>query len=281
MSAAESHNWRELIREPAGHHGQPHLVQLYPDESFLYELVGEYLAGGVARGEGLVVIATPAHRAGFAQELERLGVASADAEARGQVLWLDAEETLTQLMAGGGLDWQRFHAAIGGLIARLRLDYPTVRAYGEMVDILWQRGEQDTALRLEEFWNELAALQTFTLLCAYRMDPLEAAEPGAMECVCRVHTHLIPARDYASLNRAVMEASREVLDEPLADMLLSLSERHRPATQMPQGQATLLWLQRNMPRTAERVLAGVRAQLGDRSSSTVGSSTVVPAKAGT
>lgn len=274
MSAAEADDWRDLVRHPPG---AGHLVQVYPDESFLYELVGEYLAGGLAHGEGMVVVATPAHRAGFARELERLGAAAADAEARGQILWLDAEETLVQLMAGGGLDWQRFHAAIGGLIARLRLDYPTVRAYGEMVDLLWQRGEQDTALRLEEFWNELATLQTFTLLCAYRMDPLDtAAQPGAMECVCRVHTHLIPARDYANLNRAVLDASREALDEPLADMLLSLSERHRPPTQMPQGQATLLWLQRNMPRTAERILAGVRAQLGNRSSSTV-----VPAKAGT
>jgi hypothetical protein len=29
---------------------------------------------------------------------------------------------------------------------------------------------------------------------------------------------------------------------------------------MPEGQSTLLWLQRNMPRTAEKVLAEVRAR---------------------
>ena len=77
-----------------------------------------------------------------------------------------------------------------------------------------------------------------------------------------MHTHLIPARDYAHFNRIVAEASREVLDAPLADMLMTLSERHRPATAMPQGQATLLWLQHNMPRTAARVLAEVRARAG-------------------
>jgi hypothetical protein len=58
----------------------------------------------------------------------------------------------------------------------------------------------------------------------------------------------------------VVEASEAVLDEPLARMLLSLSERHRPQTAMPQGQATLLWLQNNMPRTAEKVLAQVRSR---------------------
>jgi hypothetical protein len=30
---------------------------------------------------------------------------------------------------------------------------------------------------------------------------------------------------------------------------------------MPLGQATLIWLTQNMPRTAERVLADVRARL--------------------
>jgi hypothetical protein len=42
-------------------------------------------------------------------------------------------------------------------------------------------------------------------------------------------------------------------------MLLSLSASGRPATAMPEGQATLLWLKRNMPRTADKVLAEVSA----------------------
>jgi hypothetical protein len=54
-------------------------------------------------------------------------------------------------------------------------------------------------------------------------------------------------------------ASRRVLDEPLAQILLSLAANHRTATQMPAGQATLLWLHQNMPRTAEKVLSELRA----------------------
>jgi len=44
---------------------------------------------------------------------------------------------------------------------------------------------------------------------------------GALQCVCKVHTHLIPARDYERFNRAVIEASEQVLDQPLARMLFS------------------------------------------------------------
>ena len=244
-------NWSDLVRHPS--HGD-HMVHLYQDPAFLAEAVTEYIASGLRSGEAALIIATPGHRAAFERKLERQGVAGSAA-----LRLLDAEDTLARFMSDGQPLWNAFHEVIGGLIAELRLQYPTVRAYGEMVDVLWQRGQRDAAVRLEEYWNELTRLQTFSLLCAYRMDNLDSgAYGGPLECVCKTHTHLIPARDYARFNDAVQAASKEVLDQPLAQMLLSLSASHRPATQMPLGQATLMWLAQNMPRTAERVLEEVR-----------------------
>ena len=258
MNPSETADWRELLQEPSG---GDHYVQVYKDEAFLLEAVAEYVETGLRRGEGVVIIATPSHRAAFVQRLEGSGIAAEEALQRGQLLLLDADETLARFAPGGMPEWQSFHALIGGVIAKLRLEYPTVRAYGEMVDLLWQRGEREAAIRLEEFWNDLAGLQTFSLLCAYYMDNLDpAAYSGPLDCICRVHSHLIAARDYKRFNEAVVEASEAVLDEALARMLLSLSERHRPHTAMAQGQATLLWLQHNMPRTAEKVLAQVRGR---------------------
>jgi len=260
MIPTEAANWPELLHKPTG---GDHFVQVYSDERFLFEAVAEYAGTGLRKGEGVIIIATDSHRAAFTRELENEGVALREAIERGQLVLLDAAETLARFTSGGMPDWQSFHALIGGVIAKMRLDYPTVRAYGEMVDVLWQRGERDAAIRLEEFWNDLSKLQTFSLLCAYYMDNLDAAAyHGPLECVCNVHSHLIPARDYERFNQAVIEAASEVLDQPLAQMLLSLSERHRPATAMPQGQATLLWLKHNMPRTAEKVLAQVRSRVG-------------------
>jgi DcmR-like sensory protein len=258
MNPGETANWRELLQEPSG---GDHFVQVYKDEAFLLEAVAEYTETGLRRGEGVVIIATPSHRAAFVRRLEGNGVAAEEAVQRGQLLLLDAEETLARFAPAGMPEWQSFHMLIGGVIAKLRLEYPTVRAYGEIVDLLWRRGEREAAIRLEEFWNDLAGLQTFSLLCAYCMDNLDqAAYSGPLDCLCRVHSHLIAARDYKRFNSAVVEASEAVLDRTLAQMLLSLSERHRLQTAMPQGQATLLWLQHNMPRTAEKVLAQVRSR---------------------
>jgi hypothetical protein len=246
-----------LLQHPAA---GDHFVQVYRDEGFLFKAVAEYTGSGLRRGEGVIIIASAAHRAAFVRQLADDGLEPAEAELGGQLVLLDADETLARFAAGGMPDWQTFHALIGGVIAKLRLEYPSVRAYGEMVDVLWQRGERDAAIRLEEFWNDLATLQTFSLLCAYYMDNLDSAAYHPLECVCRVHTHLIPAPDYGRFNEAVIEASNEVLERPLAKMLLTLAERHRPQTAMPQGQATLMWLQRNMPRTAQKVLAEVRSR---------------------
>lgn len=240
-------HWTELLRYPAG---GDHMVHLYRDSGFLAEAVGEYVLAGLRAGEAAIVVATAEHR----RLLEDRGLVAGPA-----LRMLDAEAVLESFMAGGRPQWNRFHQAVGGLIAELRLQYPAVRAYGEMVDLLWQRGEHDAAERLEGYWNELARLQTFSLLCAYYMDTLDAgAYRGPLECVCRTHTHLIPARDYDRFDEAVREASNEVLDQPLARMLQSLSSMHRPATAMPAGQATLLWLAQNMPRTAARVLEKAR-----------------------
>ena len=251
-------DWPQLLQHPAP---GDHFVQVYEDESFLCEAVAEYVGTGLRRGEGAILIARPGNVARFEQQLARDGLSPDRAKRRGQLAVMDADATLDKFTPGGMPDWQTFHALIGGRIAEMRLRFPQVRAYGEMVDVLWQRGERDAAIRLEQFWNDLARLQTFSLLCAYRVDNLDPeAYAGPLECICKVHTHLIPARDYSLFNQAVIEASEKVLAAPLAHMLLSLSASSRPATAMPEGQATLLWLKRNMPRTADKVLAEIRAR---------------------
>lgn len=230
-------------------------MQLYNDLPELADSVGEYIGAGLRRGEAAVIIATPAHRARFQEIID-----SPAALKEGRLQMLDAEETLAKFMANGMPQWKSFHELVGGLIAELRLRYPTVRAYGEMIDVLWQRGERAAAVRLEEYWNELGRLQTFSLFCAYRMNPLDSdAYGGPLECVCKAHTHLIPARDAGRFDDAVHAATTAVLDQPLAGILLSLAANHRSLTEMPLGQATLFWLNQNMPRTAGKILSELRA----------------------
>ena len=243
----------KILHNPGEH---DHFVQLYDELDPLAEAVAQYVDAGLRRGEAAVLIVTAEHRQAFLSKFD-----FHDALSAGSLKLLDAERTLERFMANGMPEWSAFHPIIGGLIAELRLQYPAVRAYGEMVDVLWQRGEREAAIRLEEFWNELGRLQTFSLFCAYRMSPLDSdAYGGPLESVCKTHTHLISARDAARFDEAVRKASRNVLDQPLADILLSLAANHGHPTCMPAGQAALFWLKQNMPKTCEKVLSELRAE---------------------
>jgi MEDS: MEthanogen/methylotroph, DcmR Sensory domain len=105
-------------------------------------------------------------------------------------VFLEAESMLREFMVEGMPDAARFNAAVTPLLDRLsRRRTCTVRAYGEMVDVLWKRGNTAAAIRLEALWNTLADTQPFSLLCGYAAD--NVYENSAVEDICRQHSHVI------------------------------------------------------------------------------------------
>jgi hypothetical protein len=183
----DSRTTNQLLHYPTG---GDHIVQTWEDETVLAETAGCYLDAALRGGEAALVVARPAHFELFKRFLPQARAAGRS----GQLRYLDAEDTMATFMRNGMPSWRLFHAAVGGLIAELRLQYPAVRVYGEMVDVLWQRGQREAAIRLEEYWNDLARLQTFSLFCAYQLDDRDSLTyGGSFQCVCRLHTHLIPA----------------------------------------------------------------------------------------
>ena len=95
-------------------------------------------------------------------------------------------------MRDGEPDPRLFEAVIGDVMAERAAvaNGAELRAYGEMVDVLWRRGEKSAALRLEELWNELQARRSFTLLCAYAMGKFYK-EPATIHPVCATHSHVV------------------------------------------------------------------------------------------
>jgi hypothetical protein len=252
-----SSTWQELLESPGGH---DHIAQTYQDDAFLLEALGHYVRAGLQRGEGVLLIMRKDHWVTLVTELGALGVDLIAAVERGQVRSSDADEILAGLMKAGRPDHNTFRQMVGSVLEGMRHHYRHILAFGEMVDILWRDGRRKAALELEQLWNELARVGPFALLCGYRVDPLDRAlYSGSFEDVCKLHTNVIPARDYLRLDDAVNQASREVMDPPTVMMLESLAARHKPRTDMPPGQAVLLWLSLNMPRTADKVMARVRA----------------------
>jgi signal transduction histidine kinase len=187
-----------FLADPTPH---AHAVQFYEEEAFLFETVGRFLAAGLGAGDRMVVIATPAHREGFLRHLA--GPALEGAIADGQLVLLDARDTLAKFMVGDMPDPDLFRDMLGRVLATLRGDEhrdTRIRAYGEMVDLLWKSGNSKAAIRLEELWNDAGKEHSFSLLCAYVMGSFYKEGDAArfME-VCRNHSHVLPTEAFSEL----------------------------------------------------------------------------------
>jgi PAS domain S-box-containing protein len=228
-----------LLARPNGEH----LVQFYEDDESLFDTLEQFLGAGLASGEPILVIATEDHRTRLVRRLRKSNVEAAIGA--GRVVLLDARETLARFLVNGMPDADRFHRVIDDLMAQMTRDQPArVRAFGEMVDLLWRDGARTAAIRLEELWNEAARVHRFSLLCAYVMANFVKGAEGAgsphLATVCELHSHVLTAPSGGALERTVepileldrlrdrcrsLEAENERLKEIEEALRQSLAER--------------------------------------------------------
>jgi hypothetical protein len=254
-------DWREILANPGE---RDHSVQLYTDEGFLANAVAHYACAGLARGEAVVFVVTPAHRNAFSQRLVANGYDVDRLSASGQLTLLDAAHTLASFMVSGAPDDGRFMPLMEGVLDRAAARFPRTRAYGEMVNLLWQKNELTAALQLEDLWNELGRRRPFSLHCAYAMDNFDrATHCCALHGVHHAHSHLIPAEDYSRLDSAVNRALSDVLGPTEALVLKSmLVARQQTGSRMPGAQAAMLGLSDVLPAAADAVLSRARRYYG-------------------
>ena len=165
-----------------------HAVQVYTELEELAASVGRFLDAGFRAGEPALVIATSDHWTIFRAELERRGRQVDELQEQGLLTCRDADETLAALMGGDAPSPVRFEEVVGGLVEEVTRRFPgkTVRAFGEMVDVLLRRGQESAAIALEELWNGLLGTHGFALLCAYELDVFDldaqtSTIPGSAE----------------------------------------------------------------------------------------------------
>jgi PAS domain S-box-containing protein len=171
-----------------------HIVDFYDNDEVLCDHVEEFVQAGLVEGTPAVIIATPAHRQAFVERLSASGIDVEGARRRGQLTLLDARETLATFMVDAMPDPALFASSVGTIVERACRS-GRVRAYGEMVDLLWREGNAQAAIRLEALWNELGAHHTFDLLCAYGMESFQAAGGQvSLKEICRSHSQVTPPR---------------------------------------------------------------------------------------
>jgi hypothetical protein len=180
---------RQLSRGPID--PREHLVQFYEREGAFLDSLGDFVAAGLLHGESVIVIATAAHLGALDTRLRARGFDVDRAIIQDRFIPLDAAGVLSQFMLNGWPDEQRFRAVVQGVLARARRGTPRVRAFGEMVAILWARGEHAATVHLERLWHGLCHEHDFSLLCAYPKSDFGADAHAAIGQICAAHTDVV------------------------------------------------------------------------------------------
>ena len=170
-------------------HGcEHHIVHFYGDAGTrLAPTAGRYLFDGLSKCEGVLAVATYAHREEISLYLRESG-GNPD-----RIFWVDAENTLDDLMVGGWPNWERFDKIVRALLSVIPSGANSVgaRVYGDMVSVLWERNRFAAAIELEGFWNRLLRLTSCRLFCAYPIATKADFHSDEVKAVLSAHSHLI------------------------------------------------------------------------------------------
>lgn len=237
--------------------GSEHLVQFYEDDEFLIDSLSTFIGSGIGAGEGAIVIATPEHREGLAERLKAQGIDLATVQLRRQYVPLDAAETLSRFMVDDFPDEALFTECLGELLTKTAEGRRGLRAFGEMVALLWTEGKGAAAIRLEELWNELGKVHSLSLLCAYPMNAFRGEPNGKPFLrICQEHSRVIPAESYARNSGGDDSRSRMIasLQQKAASLEAEIAERK-------EAQAVLARRERELRDFLENATEGIH-QIG-------------------
>jgi hypothetical protein len=184
---AEDHShifWGELAPSE-------HLIQIYEDDDVFLDALEGFVAEGLGVGESVVVIATSQHLNSLEQRLYARGLNLNLAISQDQYMPVNADEALGQFLVDGWPDQERFEAVVTRILARARRGGRRVRAFGEMVALMWEWGFQGGTVRLEHLWNQYRQQEAFALFCAYPKTGFTEDARSSVQCICETHSRVI------------------------------------------------------------------------------------------
>ncbi|HKT88104.1 MAG TPA: MEDS domain-containing protein [Candidatus Sulfotelmatobacter sp.] len=168
-----------------------HIAQFYEHDRALLDALTGFIGDGLKTGESTIVIATPQHLKALEQGLLNSGVDLVSAIVQHRYIALLADEALKLFMVDHWPDDDLFTTFVGDLIARAKANGKRVRAFGEMVALLWARGDVAATVRLEYLWEQLCKRQEFSLFCAYPKAGFTKESSQSLREICEAHSRIV------------------------------------------------------------------------------------------
>jgi hypothetical protein len=168
-----------------------HVVQIYETDTVFLDALAGFVGGGINAGDCCIVIATEAHLNSLEERLTAYGIHIQALRADNRYIPLNAEETLACFMVDGWPDEALFMTTISEVINKNRTNNRKIRAFGEMVALLWAQGLNGATVHLEHLWNKYCEKEKLCLFCAYPKSGFTGDINDSFQHICSAHSIMI------------------------------------------------------------------------------------------
>jgi len=172
-----------------------HVVQIYENDDIFIDALAGFIGGGINAGECVIVIATPNHLKSLNAQLSDYAININTLIDDDRYIPLDAETTLSKFMVDGWPDEQLFNETISSVIERGSCKGRRIRAFGEMVAILWGKGHNGATVQLEHLWTKFCETNRLSLFCAYPKTGFTENINESIKLICDCHSKMIDGKE--------------------------------------------------------------------------------------
>ena len=171
-----------------------HVLQIYENDDVLLNTLTSFVGDGINSNDCSIVIATDQHLNALNERLTAYGVNVDSLIKEDKYIPLDAGQTLLQFMRNDWPDESLFIELVSGLMERARLKNRNVRAFGEMVALLWAQGNKAATVHLEHLWTQYSHQHDITLFFAYPKSGFTDDAERSIHDICAAHSWVISGK---------------------------------------------------------------------------------------
>jgi hypothetical protein len=168
-----------------------HIAQFYADDGVFLDTLSRFVDRGLITGEAVIVIATREHLCALEERLSGFMFGIARDRLTGAYIAVEAQEALDKFMIEGWPDDHLFLEFVMDLMERASAHGRRVRAFGEMVALLWAAGNTAATIHLEYLWNKVCKIQKLALFCAYPNTGCTEGTSKSIADICAAHSKII------------------------------------------------------------------------------------------
>jgi hypothetical protein len=168
-----------------------HVLDIYSNESEFLDSLVNFVSIGLKQGDSVILIATEMHLQHVEHELMRMGLDLDTLAAERKYFSRDARSVLSKFMVADWPDEKKFQETILSLLNEAKHDGKKIRAFGEMVALLWAEGLSAATVRLEHLWAELCKRTEISLFCAYPMSGVTEDPTNSIQHIIDAHSRLV------------------------------------------------------------------------------------------